>query len=139
MKLEVIDSKTWALHSEDAHKIAFGKVKPASWDRIDFALLAVDDSEMPMGYITCREHDHETIYWQFGGAFPGTKGTCKTWLIYNLAAEYCSNHYKRITTVIENTNISMLKMAMKLGFIIVGVRGVQGSVLLELVKEFSHD
>ncbi len=85
MKLEVIDSKTWALHSEDAHKIAFGKVKPASWDRIDFALLAVDDSEMPMGYITCREHDHETIYWQFGGAFPGTKGTCKTWLIYNLA------------------------------------------------------
>jgi len=123
--------------SEDAHKIAFGKVRPARIERIDYALLAVDsETEKPMGYVTCREHDAETVYWQFGGAFPGTKGSGQTFEGCTKLMEWCEGRYKRITGRVENTNLPALHLALKLGFLINGVQHASGTVLLELVKEF---
>ena len=51
--------------------------------------------------------------------------------------EWCKPRYKRITTLIENKNTVMLKMAMKVGFRVIGVRNFQGSILLEHLLEFS--
>jgi RimJ/RimL family protein N-acetyltransferase len=131
-----IPKEAWAVVSEDAHLIAFGEHKPAFFDRIDFALLAVTEQEEMMGYITCREFDHETLYWQFGGAFPGTKETVKSWAAYKAFGAWCSDKYKRVATLIENDNTAMMKMAMKLGFRVIGVRNFKGSILLEHVLEF---
>ena len=135
MRVERFTAREWAAFSEDAHRICFEQVKPAQYDRIDFALLVVDD-EKPCGYVTVREHDPETVYWQFGGAFPGTKDTAKTFRGYQLTVDYTRERYKRITTRIENTNIPMLKMAMKVGFRIIGTRTFKGSILVELLLEF---
>lgn len=134
-QIEKISKEDWELVSEDAHLIAFGKRKPAYFDRIDFALLAKTETQM-LGYITCREMDHETLYWQFGGAFPGTKDTVKSWRAYEAFGKWCGDKYKRVTTLIENDNTVMLKMAMKLGYRIIGVRNFQGSILLEHLLEF---
>lgn len=136
IRVERFTPREWAQHSENAHKICFGKLKPSAWDRIDFALLVVND-DRPLGYVTCRETDPETLYWQFGGAFPGTKDTATTFKGYCAFVEYCRDKYKRITTLIENDNLVMLKMAMKVGFRVVGIRFAAGSVLLEHVLEFS--
>jgi hypothetical protein len=137
--VDKIDAATWTrTFSENAHRIAFGKLKPHQWDRLDFALV-VASGDTPMGYLTCREMDHETIYWQFGGAFPGTKDTVMTWQGYQAFVSWCAlQKYKRITTYIENSNVPMLKMAMKVGFRIHGVRSYQGAILLEHIKEL-HD
>lgn len=136
IEIVVYGAKEWALVSEEAHRIAFGTIKPASMDRIDFALLAVKD-DVSMGYVTCRETDAKTLYWQHGGAFPGTKDSIHTWPAYSLFMEHCQGMgYDRVTTVIENTNAVMLKMAQKVGFKIIGVRNFNGAVLLEHVKEF---
>lgn len=125
-------------YSEKAHLIAFGKDKPAHWDRIDYALLMVDRrTNTPGGYITCREFDHETVYWQFGGAMPGTKSTPRSLACFDAALDWARLAYKRITFVVENTNFPMLKLAMKRGFQIVGVRNFHGAVLLEHMKEFA--
>lgn len=134
--VEKISVQDWEPMSENAHLIAFGKKKPASFDRIDFTLLVRTEKEL-MGYVTCREFDHETIYWQFGGAFPGTQSTSLSWIGYQAFVEWCKPRYKRITTLIENKNTVMLKMAMKVGFRVIGVRNFQGSILLEHLLEFS--
>lgn len=126
----------WREYSETAHAICFGTHKPADWDRFDFALV-VRTAEKLMGYITCREMDAETVYWQFGGAFPETRGTASVWKGYQAFVEFCRGKYKRIGTLIENDNAGMLKMAAKIGFKIVGVRTYAGSVLLEHCLELA--
>lgn len=44
--------------------------------------------------------------------------------------------YRRIAFLVENTNEAMLKLAMRCGFLIVGLRTFKGLILLEHVKEF---
>lgn len=125
----------WKDMGESAHIAVFGKLKPPEKERIDFALLVENEKEL-MGYLTCREHDSETLYWQFGGAFPGTQGSSLTFSGYQAFVAWCKERYKRVTTLIENENTVMLKMAMKVGFRIVGVRTYQGEILLEHLLEF---
>jgi hypothetical protein len=115
--------------------IAFGKLLPPGSERIDFAMIVSNSDGVAMGYVTCREQDAETVYWQFGGAFPGTRDTLRTFQGYRAFVDACRN-YKRITTLIENTNTVMLKMAMAVGFRVVGVRAYKGSILLEHLLEF---
>lgn len=130
-------AQDWQQYSENAHKIAFNEHKPRDWDRIDFALLVVD-ADKPAGYVTCREHDSHSVYWQFGGAFPGTKESIHAYRGYQAFVEWCRPRYQRVGTLIENTNTAMLKMAMKVGFRIVGVRNFKGSILLEHLLEFGN-
>lgn len=134
-----IDKQTWTeLYSENAHLIAFDKHKPASGERIDFALLA-GTRDTALGYVTARELDSDYLYWQYGGAFPGTKGTHMSWKAYAAFATWCRTFgYKRITTLIENQNTVMLKMAMMVGFRIIGCRTVGGKIYLEHFLEFAE-
>ncbi len=137
MKLVTFTPQEWEGFSENAHKIAFQEHKPAHFDRIDFALLAVGRDETPAAYVTCRELDHASVYWQFGGAMPGSKGGIPAFRAYEAFVRHAKTHYERVTTLIENTNTPMLKMAMKVGFRIVGIRNFKGSILLEHLLEFS--
>lgn len=122
--------------SEAAHKIAFGKHKPAEWDRIDFALLVSKDGKL-VGYATCRETDAKTLYWQFGGAIPGSLPTSVSLPAYIALAQWCQKNYATITTLVENDNFTYLKFAMRVGFKIIGVRMYNQTVLLEHALEGS--
>lgn len=135
--IDKIDKKDWGRFSEEAHKIAFKEIKPKEWDRIDYALLG-RHFDTPMGYVTCREVDAHTVYWQFGGAFPGTKSTSLSFLTYQGFVNWTKNRYERIVTYIENDNLVMLKMAMKVGFRITGVRVYKDSILLEHTLETAN-
>jgi hypothetical protein len=130
MRVERIDAKDWATVSEFAHTYVFNSVKPASTDRIDYALL-VTEASVPMGYVTVRELDHETVYWQFGGAFPKAERSLKVLRGYKLMLEWTRRRYGRIRTYIANDNLTMLKLAMRVGFRINGVRLHEGKILVE--------
>lgn len=137
MKVVEIQKEEWALLSEKAHLIVFHEAKMATTDRIDFALLTENAKGEPMNYVTCRELDAESLYWQYGGSFPGTKDTVLSLRATQALIEFCKNAgYKRIAFYVENTNQAMLKMAMKCGFFITGVRNFKGSILLEHLLEF---
>jgi hypothetical protein len=126
-----IDAKTWSeSYSEFAHAIGFGTVKKPETERIDFAMMGVKDG-LPMGYITCHELDSKTVYWQFGAPFPGTKGTINVYRAYEAGAKLCLAKYDKIVTYIGNHNISMLKMAMQVGFRITGIRVNGLEILVE--------
>lgn len=130
-----VHKEDWAAFSERAHLACFETHKPAEWDRIDYALL-IENGDTLMGYATCREWDAQTLYWQFGGAFRGTRSSSMTFKGYQAVAAWSKERYKRVTTLIENDNTVMLKMALKIGFKIIGTRTFKGSVLVELLLEF---
>lgn len=139
-RIDVLGPDEWKHLSENAHLVVFGKSKPAAFDRIDYALLCADEAGTPKGYLTARELDHESVYWQFGGAFPGVEKSLLAWRIYSSFVEFEKTAgRKRIMTYVENSNVGYLKMAMKAGFRIIGTRCVGGTVLLEHALEFAHE
>ena len=138
MKLCRLTPQQWYFFAEDAQKVSFQARRDAHLDRIDYALLAIHtDTEKVAGFLTCREHDAETVYWQFGGAMPGTLGTVGTYRAYQMGVAYARERYKRITTLIENTNTPMLRLAMKAGFRIVGTQTRAGVILVSHCLEMN--
>lgn len=117
--------------SEYAHKYSFGEVRCGDRERIDYALLAVNEEELPCGYMTCREIEERVVYWQFGGAFPPIEKTVYPMRLYGEFLKWHLERYDRIVTYIENKNTPMLKMAMKIGFLVTGIRTFENAVLLE--------
>lgn len=138
MIIQRIEKDAWKELSEKAHLISFQKVKDPDDERIDFALLCVQDQK-PLGYLTAKEMDSETIYWQFGGVFPSAKMTQLSFRGYYMFSKWCEERYKRVITYIENTNIVMLKYALQVGFVVSGMKLSQGNLLLQCTLEFkSH-
>jgi len=121
----------WRLVSEDAHLATFNELRPCDMNRIDFALVVWDKN--PLGYMTCREFDSETIYISYGGAF---EKSFKVLEGYKAMLNSLKETYKRATTLVENNNIPMLKMAMSQGFLITGIKNFKNQIYLELSQEF---
>lgn len=139
MKLAVqqVLKHEWEKHcAVHAHRVVFGEIMPPEYDRIDYALLVLDTvANKPVGYITCRELDQETVYLKHGGAFPPIKDTVLSYSAFLLALAWLRERYKRITQLVENTNVTYLKMSMSARFRVIGLRNFQGLVLLELYTE----
>lgn len=134
IEVDQLTPMEWSHLSEKAHLVTFNEHKPKEWDRIDFALV-VRRGDNLLAYLTAREVSHETLYWQFGGAFPGTRETSVSYVCYRALIDFCRGKYKRITTLVENNNTVMLKMALKAGFLIVGTKCWNNSVMVELCNE----
>jgi hypothetical protein len=60
------DKSQWDLVAEGIHQTIFKEVRPSSLNRFDYALVIWDENR-PIGYITCRETDSESIYISYGG------------------------------------------------------------------------
>lgn len=135
MYITVLNPQEWANVSENAHLTCFYEIRFAHMDRIDFTLVTAKE-DVPQAYCTVRELDSETVYWQYGGAFPSSKNTVNSFASYKMFRDWCFNNgYERISTYVENTNIVMMKMAFKVGFRVIGTRAFKGAVLVELLNE----
>lgn len=119
--------------SELAHFSVFGELRPKDVERISFALLVKKDKDVH-GYVQCIEMDSQTLYWQLGGAIE-TKSKLHIVPCYMALIKWSLDRYARITTRIENTNISMLHLAMKMGFLVVGTWNFNNKIYLELLNE----
>lgn len=122
--------------AESSYFLAFGEKREAALERIDFALLMTDEKDEVAAFITCKEMDSETLYWQYGGAMPQYKGTIYSVRGYELFMKWAQERYKRISTRIENWNLPMLRMALKLGFVVTGTTTFKNRIYLELFNEF---
>jgi hypothetical protein len=137
MRVVLIGKEDWVEIAEKAHLIVFNEVKKPEMDRIDFALLVENDGGIPMQYATCKELDAESLYFQYGGSFPGTKGSPKSLHCMERILDWAEfAGYRRIAFLVENTNEPMLKLALRCGFLITGIRNFKGSILLEHTREF---
>jgi hypothetical protein len=137
VKTVQIPKEEWTSYSERFHLIVFNELRLKTLDRIDYALVAEDAEGIPFGFCTVKEFDSESVYWQFGGGIPGVRNSIQAVKGYESFIEWTKERYKRITTLIENTNISYLKLAMHFGFRIIGCRTFKGIILVELLNEFN--
>ena len=137
MSLRVVkfSLKEWEVVSEATHLVVFGTKKPASFDRLNYAIGVLDYKNEPVAYVTVREHDHESVYWQFGGALPKAKRSIVAYRAMQEAIRWQLESSKRISFLVENDNLPMLHLAMKTGFRIVGVRYFKNHILLEHLLE----
>jgi hypothetical protein len=121
----------WQTVSEDVHMTVFGEIRPQEMNRIDFALVVWH--VIPLGYVTCREFDYETVYMGYGGCLQ--RNSLQNVRGYQMVLNELSI-YKRAVTLVENTNIAMLRLAMSQGFLITGFRNHKNTNLIELTLEF---
>lgn len=129
----------WKQLAESAHLSIFGEVRDRGLDRIDFCIV-IGDQSVPFSYATIRELDSKTAYMQYGGAFPLTQKSIKAFNCYLLTVKFLEEKgYARITTLIENTNTSMIKFALKLGFLIIGIRTFENKIYCEFLKKFKEE
>jgi RimJ/RimL family protein N-acetyltransferase len=121
----------WYRYAEEAHKLVFETHRDPWIDRISYALMAYDDSGV-IGYVTCRDLDCSSVYWQYGGALKERRGLSAMRGFEAFLSE-AKLKYKRVTTCVENNNIGYLHLLMKTGFRIIGMRNYDGKVYLELI------
>jgi len=128
-----ISPEEWVKYAEDSHAAVFKEFRPSSMDRISYALAATDESGV-IGYVTCRETDSDSLYWQHGGAVDTRYGVAA----YRGFEAFLDNAkpYKRVTTLVRNDNIRYLHLLMKFGFRVIGLRCVKNEIFLELTIEF---
>jgi len=130
----------WRQISALAHQVCFNHDRKADVDRVDFALLSIGEDNKPRSFSTFRETDSESLYWQYGGVFPGVRGTIYSLKEYRSYTDWAQkqNKWKRINKLVDNKNTVMLKMALHCGYRIIGCRNFKGDVLLECLKEFNE-
>ncbi len=135
IEVDKLSADEWKKMAQDAHATVFNEIRKPDMDRISFALLG-REALVPLGYVTVRELDKESCYWQYGGAFPSSAKSPKVLTCYLKFINYSLElGYKRISTYIENTNKTMLKIAIEVGFKPIGIRNFKDQILLELILE----
>ncbi len=140
MNVSVITKEGW-LDSWQMHRAyakTFHELRPAHLERPDFVLFC-EYKERPCGFVTCIEMDSETVYWQFGGLFDEVKSTIAARsAISGCIEKMREKGFKRISTRVENTNLRMLRLEMKFGFLVVGTYTFKNKIYLELVNELGE-
>lgn len=120
MRLERISPEAWNKIAEDAHFVCHKEIRPKDQNTIDYAVVVYDDEKL-MAYATIIEMEKRVAHMQHGGAFPGTQGSANSFRAYKSIIMHLSEFYDALITNIENTNTVMLKFALKIGFIPVGI------------------
>ncbi len=95
IEITQLGPEKWSIFSEDAHRACFSELRPAYTDRIDYALLAHDPHDRGvLGYVTVRELDSESVYWQYGGAFQTIEKRSYVFTVYLKFVETMRGKYK---------------------------------------------
>ena len=136
IELRRLTPEQWYAFSEGAHQAVFGKQRDPWLDRISYALLASDGLD-PVGFVTVRETDAESVYWQYGGALHQHRGP-KAVRAFQEILGFTASRYRRCTTYVKNDNVGYLHLLMKMGFRAIGCRFTYGDIYLEMFREFDH-
>jgi hypothetical protein len=96
--------------------------------------LGYDDGKL-VGFIAGRTQAPHIWYMQRAGFFKDEQGSIRNYERTAFAINIIHNEYPYIMTIIKNDDIKALKMAMKLGFTIIGVRqDTVKSLWIEMIR-----
>lgn len=135
IEVKRIEKHEWYQMAGKAHLAVFDETWDPDLERIDYALLTVDEKNSLIQYATLRELDRESVYISYGGSFPNYKGSVAALKSFQSILGWLYAHYKHVSFLTENTNFPMLKFGIKEGFRVVGIRNFKGKVMLEHFRE----
>ncbi len=132
MEAQYLTPDQWSQIEKSAVGASFGHWDEGMGAPLSYALLMVDAQNTPRGYVTAQLHGPRTVYWKFGAALFPTQGSIvvRNALLQLIDREKLMGRTK-IHTFIENTNTRMLRMALSVGFRVVGVRLSESAVLVD--------
>lgn len=133
--IKLYSPEQWSKYAEQFHFIVFNEYRSNEVNRIDYALTAWDDLDL-IGYFTLRELDSDSIYIGYGGVIPKERKSMKSYNAFMELLGFLKSKYLRATTLVENTNIQMIKMYFKAGFLITGIKNFKNTIYLELSNEW---
>ena len=136
-ELRVLSNEEWALLGRTSHALTFGEMREPMLNRHHFTVAVMHSGDMG-GFFTCLEMDSETLYIQHGGVLPNFQKTIHATQGYAAFIDWCEARYKRLTTKIENINAPMLRLAMKMGFLIVGTSTFKNKIYLDHLLEVQN-
>ncbi len=95
------------------------------------------ETENPVGFISGFQTHPNTFHLQYGGIIPTERKKLKYKhflpdTLKGLRETYGTNFF---TTIVENDNVSWIKMLIFYGFKIMGVRAMNGKTYVEFLKE----
>lgn len=123
LELVKVQPEVWKEVSAETIKHSLGYDWPPEKNRVSFALVVQSsDDKTPYCYSTVVEFDSESAYMQHGGNFPSAYGTALTAKGYFKMIEFLRGQYKNLSTRILNKNLPMIKLALSVGFLIVGTQ-----------------
>jgi hypothetical protein len=138
IEVKKLNPEEWSEFSKLAHAIVFEENRPAEMNRISFCYVTEEDS-LPLCFVTVRELDNESLYFQYGGAFPSSIGTPKTKESLSKTLEQASSEgFKRVSWLVKNTNVAMQKLSFNVGFIPTGIRNFEGEIYVEYHKKLDQ-
>lgn len=129
-----VEKTDWQLLAKNAHEVVFREAWPDNFERIDYALLTTDAEDKLVQYATIRETDAISAYIQYGGSFPDYRGSVSSYRSFRAIIDHLFEQYKNVSFLVENTNLPMLKFALKEHFIIIGIRNFKNQIMLEHFK-----
>ena len=124
----------WQSFAKKAHYVVFGEDREDSLNRYNFVITARLKGELT-AYFTAHEMDSETMYIQHGGAFPNNEKTIYVYQGFNEMVSFCLKEYKRVSMKVENTNQSMLKLAIASNLLVCGFSVFKDKKFVELIRE----
>jgi hypothetical protein len=138
IEVEQISKEVWLekYHDKSFQRV-FGEGKPRFDDRCNYALVVKKDS-VPFAFVTCIEMDAKNVYWQLGGVSGDYQKTGAAMNAMTACLDWSKEKYQSIAMRVENTNLPMVKLALKAEFLIIGTRNFGSEIFLEFLKEFSH-
>lgn len=135
LRLEILTRDEWQVLAPMAHVAVFEEAPPSSLSKIDYAMLVTTDDKKIVGYVTVRDASDDVCYWQYGGVFD-LKNKLRAVRAFELCLGWAANRYRRITTLVKNTNAAYLRLCLAEGFLVTGTRLFDGDLLVELHLDF---
>lgn len=132
IEVKIVPPQEWKEMAENAHLAVFNEGWDKELERVDFALVTVlKRTNTIVSYLTAQVVSQDTVYMQYGGAFESYKGTAIVYVSFSKMIELLKREYKKLTTLVGNSNYPMLKFYMKENFVVTGIRYFKGSIFLE--------
>ncbi len=134
LNIEKVDYEDISVHYRDMFLEIFDLIDPS---HVPAFIYIVSDDKGEIGFVSCYNHSLTTCYIQYAGAHKGRRGFLIP-KIFNDTIWHIHREYPFILILIENTNVTALKVALNAGFTVIGTRMATGRKLyIELISERS--
>jgi hypothetical protein len=136
LTLKILTPSEWAEIAEVARLKSFGDFRPASFDRIDFAMLLLDDQNRPVGYANGSALTADTWHMKYVAAFHRDVGIHVMGDFDPIVHGHLrALGFRRVLTHISPENLPALRFTMKLGYRICGYANFANEPLVELTLD----
>lgn len=135
MEAEIIPKVDWEHIREAIHHDVFGNEFLDEYHAYHFVVAVTDKDNQLVSYSQVKELDGESAYMTFGGTVSKHRNQGSGYVNFGAMVDMLKGKYKYVGVTTKTTNIGMIKLALNAGFVIIGMRSINGIPNLEFLIE----